>query len=367
MESLPVLSLETGQSTSPVEFADWKDSSPEHVMDDGKVNVMSTAMLKGLDAAFDRAEQDRAIVILTSGRPGLFTAGFDTKILARADPDETFEMVRLGADLAARVLAYRYPVVAACPGHCFPMGAFLLLASDVRIGAGGPYKIGLNEVAIGIPVPSFGLELGRQRLSPAHLQRTALTGEMFAPQEAATAGFLDRVVAAEDLQATARAAAEALTQIHLPSHATIKARLRAAAVQAVRAAINTEITLEAYRKKGRPRHATAIAQPLARSTTAPHRCKDRRRGGTARAECRSSNRACAGCDRAIAAQAGGHATRRAFEHSRPLRRAFRPRRRREPGEVRPGYRWRSHRVTVSRGGVGHGQSRGVLGRRPRLV
>jgi enoyl-CoA hydratase len=66
-------------------------------------------------------------------------------------------MVRLGAELAVRVLGFPYPVVTACPGHAYPMGAFLLLASDIRIGADGPYRIGLNEVAIGIPVPTFGL------------------------------------------------------------------------------------------------------------------------------------------------------------------------------------------------------------------
>jgi Enoyl-CoA hydratase/isomerase len=115
-------------------------------MDDGKVNVMSTAMLRELTTAFERAEKDGVIVILTSARQGIFSAGFDTKILARRDPQEVFEMIRLGAELAAGVLAFPRPVVAACPGHAYPMGAFLLLASDIRIGADGPYRIGLNEV-----------------------------------------------------------------------------------------------------------------------------------------------------------------------------------------------------------------------------
>jgi enoyl-CoA hydratase len=125
-------------------------------MDDGKVNVMSAAMLRELTTAFERAEKDGVTVILTSARGGIFSAGFDTQILARKDPQEVFEMVRLGAELAARVLAFPRPVVAACPGHAYPMGAFLLLASDIRIGAEGSYRIGLHEVAIGIPVPTFG-------------------------------------------------------------------------------------------------------------------------------------------------------------------------------------------------------------------
>jgi enoyl-CoA hydratase len=218
-------------------------------MDDGKVNVMSCVMLRELTSAFERAENDGAIVLLTSARAGVFSAGFDTKILARRNPQEVFDMVRLGAELAARVLAFPNPVVVACPGHAFPMGAFLLLASDIRIGAEGPYKIGLNEVAIGIPVPTFGLELARHRLLPAYLQRTALTGEMFSPAEAVTAGFLDQVVAADRLHETGIAIAEVLGKIDRPAHASTKERLRGATMAAVRAAIDSEITLESYQRR----------------------------------------------------------------------------------------------------------------------
>ena len=218
-------------------------------MDDGKVNVMSSTMLRELITAFEHAEKDGATVILTSAREGVFSAGFDTKILASNKPQEIYEMVRLGAELAARVLAFPLPVVAACPGHAFPMGAFLLLASDIRIGSDGPYRIGLNEVAIGIPVPTFGLELARHRLLPAYLQRTALTGEMFAPSEAMTAGFLDRLVPADRLQDAAGATAAVLDKLDRAAHASTKERLRKTTLAAVRAAIDLEITLENYQRR----------------------------------------------------------------------------------------------------------------------
>jgi enoyl-CoA hydratase len=234
--------------SAPVSYIK-RDAVATVVMDDGKVNVMSAAMLSALLSAFDRAEKDAAIVILTSARAGIFSAGFDTKILASKDPEAIYGMVKLGAELAARILSFPYPVVAACNGHAFPMGAFLLLASDVRIGADGPFKIGMNEVAIGIPVPAFALELGRQRMVPAYLQRTALTGEMFAPQEAMTAGFLDRVVPIEALPAAAESVAAALCKIDFESHASTKTRLRRTAVAAVRAAIEEEITLESYQRR----------------------------------------------------------------------------------------------------------------------
>jgi enoyl-CoA hydratase len=220
-------------------------------MDDGKANVMTSAMLRELHSAFDQAEKDGVVVLLTSARQGIFSAGFDTKILARKDPQEVFEMVRLGAELAARVLAFPHPVVTACSGHAFPMGALLLLASDIRVGADGPYRIGLNEVAIGIPVPSFGLELARHRLLPAYLQRTALTGEMFSPVEAKAAGFLDHVVPAERLQDVAGGIATELEKLNRPAHASTKERLRRSALTAMRTAIDAEITLENYQRRAR--------------------------------------------------------------------------------------------------------------------
>ena len=66
-------------------------------MDDAKVNVMSTAMLRDIDAALDRAVADKSIVVLRSARPGIFSAGFDIKIFAAKDPERSLEMVKAGA------------------------------------------------------------------------------------------------------------------------------------------------------------------------------------------------------------------------------------------------------------------------------
>jgi enoyl-CoA hydratase len=216
-------------------------------MDDGKLNVMSPDMLDALHLAFDRAEADGAIVIL-SGREGIFSAGFDLKVISHGTADEQHRMLSLGAELALRVLSFPTPVVSACAGHALPMGAFLMLASDVRIGADGPFMIGLNEVAIGLTVPQFAIELARQRLTPSYFSRSLMTGQRFAPQEAAQAGYLDRVVPPEQLQQEAEAAAMALSAIDLPSHAATKKKARKEAVQAIRDAIDLELTLENARR-----------------------------------------------------------------------------------------------------------------------
>jgi enoyl-CoA hydratase len=226
-------------------------------MDDGKVNVMSPTMLKGLHTAFDRAQRDEAVVILT-GRDKVFSAGFDLNVFARGVSEEVYEMMRLGADLALRVLSFPLPVVAACSGHALPMGAFLLLGSDVRIGADGPFRIGLNEVAIKLTVPYFAIELTRHRLTPAYFNRV-VTGETLAPREAAIAGYLDRAVDPDKLQTTAHEIASALSQVDLDAHAATKERLRKAAIEAIRNAIDLEINLQFYRDRAARRSAAAQA------------------------------------------------------------------------------------------------------------
>src|SRR5207248_569033 len=134
------------------------------VMDDGKVNIMSIGMLAALHAAFDEAERDGTVVILT-GRGKAFSAGFDLKVFASGSANEIYTMLKSGAELALRLLSFPTPIVAACNGHALPMGAFLLMSSDVRIAAEGAYGIGMNEVAIGLTVPKFAIEVARQRLT----------------------------------------------------------------------------------------------------------------------------------------------------------------------------------------------------------
>jgi enoyl-CoA hydratase/carnithine racemase len=217
-------------------------------MDDGKVNAMSPTMLQALHDAFDQAKNDQAVVLL-SGSTRLFSAGFDMGVFATGTAEEIHNMMSLGSSLALKLLSFPLPVVAACTGSAYPMGAFLLLSSDLRIGVEGDIKIGLNEVRIGMTLPLFATELARYRLTPAHFNRTALTGEMFSGNEAMQAGFLDRVVPADALLSTAgQAARELATTVGFKDHAATKLRVRRPAIEAVKAAIAAEINLEAAEK-----------------------------------------------------------------------------------------------------------------------
>ena len=223
-----------------------EDGIARITMDDGKVNAMSSEMLADLEAALDRAEADKATVVLRSARPGLFSAGFDLKVFAANDPARSHAMVKAGAELALRLMAFPYPTIGVMEGHAYPMGTFLLLACDVRIGAIGPYRMGLNEVVIGITPPRFAIELARSRLHPAWLSRTVTLGEMYDPLDAQKAGFLDRIVPPPEVDSALAAVLLALKPVNLAMHAMAKLNLRRGAMASMREAIDEDLTLESY-------------------------------------------------------------------------------------------------------------------------
>lgn len=215
-------------------------------MDDGKVNAISLKMLEHLNKALDQAETAGATVIL-SGRAGIFSGGFDLNEL-RGTPEQLHNLLQGGAALSLRLLSFPHPVIALCTGHAFPMGAFILMSSDFRIGVAGQYGIGMNEVKIGIAAPRFAMELARFRLTGAHFNRTAILGEMFGPDDARDAGFLDQVVPADQLDA---AVAEKITELQsvatLP-HQVSKERVRQPLIDLMRQMIDEDLTLENARQ-----------------------------------------------------------------------------------------------------------------------
>ena len=215
-----------------------EDGIARITLDDGKVNAMSSTMLGEIDAALGAAERAGAVVVL-AGREGIFSAGFDLPTFARGR-DASLAMVRAGAELVARLLAFPRPVLTVCTGHAYPMGAFLMLAADVRFGVAGPWRIGLNETAIGITVPKFAVELARHRLAPPGFARIP-SAALFGPEEALRLGYLDRVLAPDQLAGAVEEEARRLRALDLPSFAATKARINERALSAVRAALEEEM------------------------------------------------------------------------------------------------------------------------------
>jgi len=218
----------------------WTAGISVIALNDGKANIMSPAMLDRLSDVLDAAERNGGPVVLRSAVPGVFSAGFDLSVFKSGDRTALQDMVRKGAELAARLLEFPYPVIGLLEGHAYPMGAFLLLACDARIAARSPLRIGLNEVAIGIVPPAFAIELARSRLHPAWLNRTVVLGEMFGPDDACRAGFVDIVVRPEDLETTLAKTLQSVRDIDPAAHRAAKKKLRGPVAAAIRQAIALE-------------------------------------------------------------------------------------------------------------------------------
>lgn len=201
-------------------------------MDDGKRNALSPAMFREIYAAFDQAEKDQAIVILT-GREEVFSAGFDLKVM-KAGGTQTVKMLKMGYSLTARILSYPYPVIAACNGHCFAMGVFMLLSCDYTIGTAGDYTVSANEVAIGLTLPRVAEDVLRHRLRPADFQRAGILAEHFTVESADEAGFFDEVVSTDKLASRALEKAKAFAELDIAAHTATKLRVRKDVLKAIR-------------------------------------------------------------------------------------------------------------------------------------
>jgi enoyl-CoA hydratase len=215
-----------------------KDGIATIRMDDGKMNVMSLGMMGELNLALDQSVTDHAVVILT-GRDGVFSAGFDLNVL-KAGGADALAMLITGFKLTERLLSHPTPVVIACGGHALAMGAFLVLSGDYRIGAEGAFKIGTNEVAIGLTMPMSGIEICRQRLAPAYFNRAVINAEIFSPSDAMAGGFLDRVVPATALMEQAHDTAVVMAKLNMTAHCATKKRVRMQALHALAAAIEAD-------------------------------------------------------------------------------------------------------------------------------
>jgi enoyl-CoA hydratase len=208
-------------------------------MDDGKANALSEMMLDELRSALERAEKEAGAVILT-GRPDRFCAGFDLKVMM-SGPQAADALLRRGVDLLMRLYGSPLPIVAACTGHALAAGALLLLASDVRIGAEGAFRIGLNEVSIGLTTPVFLMELARDRLATTELARATLCAQICGPQDAARVGFLDEIAPASELLSRARERAGAMAEYSRPSFHGTKERLRRRTIDHIRATLDEDL------------------------------------------------------------------------------------------------------------------------------
>lgn len=162
--------------------------------DDGKANILTVPILHAFIKAIDLCESDGETTSLAIvGRPGFLSAGLDRNKLSES-VNATNESVDLLALLLVRLYSSSVRITVACTGHAIAAGALLLLAADRRIGEIGSFKIGMNEVSVGITLPDWAIEFANQRLSKSAYQRTVSTGHLYSPVDVVGTGFLDVIV-----------------------------------------------------------------------------------------------------------------------------------------------------------------------------
>ncbi len=203
--------------------------------DDGKANVIGHAFMDAMIDGLSQAQQEAAAVVIT-GRTGLFSGGFDLKEIEKG-AEAIKAMMKKGSNMFYRLFSHPQPLIIACTGHAIAAGAFLLLTADNRIGAAGNFNIGLNETAIGSTFPVFAIQFARTRLNPAYLTRSFVQSEVFSPEEAMAAGFLDEVQPPESVMDTAMELAQRLGKLPSTAYAQNKLDIRKPAIDAIGASL----------------------------------------------------------------------------------------------------------------------------------
>ncbi|MFQ5667089.1 MAG: crotonase/enoyl-CoA hydratase family protein [Candidatus Binatia bacterium] len=209
-----------------------RDSVAVITMDDGKANALSPGVITALGQCLDRSTREAQAVLL-AGRDRRLSGGFDLTVMT-SGPEAARQLVTAGAELMLKLYTFPRPVVVACTGHALAAGAILLLVADMRLGARGDFKIGLNEVAIQLTLPVFAMELARARLSKRHFTMATTQARIYDPETAKDAGYLDATVEPAALLGAAFDHARRLAALPDSTFRNTKERERAATVKLIR-------------------------------------------------------------------------------------------------------------------------------------
>ncbi|MDP3939663.1 MAG: crotonase/enoyl-CoA hydratase family protein [Deltaproteobacteria bacterium] len=229
-----------------------QDGLAEITMDDGKVNAMSDPFFDGLNSVLDQAEKDAARAVIIKGRPGLFSAGLNLKVLPTLDQQALAATMTSFGRTMLRVYGFPIPTVAAVSGHAIAGGAMLMHACDLRVMAEGPYRIQLNETAIGLTLPSWAIAIAERGIPDRWHTEAILHARPYTPEEALERGIIDEIARpADQLVEAARARAALAASLDTAAYGATKARQRDADLQRVGALIEKEASGDGLRGKGR--------------------------------------------------------------------------------------------------------------------
>ena len=220
-----------------------ENSRADITMDDGKANAMDFNYFEEMNKALAEIESAGAKAVIIKGRQGFFSGGLDLKLIATLAPKEMDRLAETFARTMLRVFAYPVPTVAVCTGHAIAGGAMLTFACDRRYVINGNYRIQMNELAIGIPLPSWMLLIGQSAIPVEFQTETFLHAKAYTPREAHDSGIFHGLIEnGEDVGASLNNEVNALAGLHIQSYSITKKRLREKAVKEVLAILKDELS-----------------------------------------------------------------------------------------------------------------------------
>jgi enoyl-CoA hydratase len=193
------------------------------------VNAVDLPFADAIGAALEAAAADagcRALVL--AGGPPSFCAGVDVKAVPGYDAAARAEMIRRINRTIRALYGMPKPTVAAVGGHAIGAGLVVALACDFRLVADGPHRLGLTEVAAGIPYPAAPLAVVRAELDRHTARDLVLSGRIFGPADPVAARVFDAVLPAERL--VDAAVERARDAAGLPAYAVVKRQLKGEAL-----------------------------------------------------------------------------------------------------------------------------------------
>ncbi|EQD65039.1 3,2-trans-enoyl-CoA isomerase [mine drainage metagenome] len=152
------------------------------------VNALDADLIRALRKAIEAAPAEGAQALLISGSPGMFSAGLDVPALLMLDAPALQRCFEDFFGMAAALAQCPIPVAAAVTGHSPAGGAVIALFCDYRVMAQGPFKIGLNEVQVGLTVPVVIRDALARLLGPYRAERLLVSGAMLESDGAAASG-----------------------------------------------------------------------------------------------------------------------------------------------------------------------------------
>jgi enoyl-CoA hydratase len=205
----------------------WLDRPPVNAADLDSLN----ALVEMVERATD--ESDRPLVL--TGRGAAFSAGADLHRVLDGDEDYAAAFVAGLVRAFTTLFEFPRPLVGAVNGHAIAGGAILACCCDHAVAAEGPFKIGVTELAVGVPYPLAALEVVRHAVAPERFEEVVFLARTYSPEDARAIGFVSEVVAPEDVLGRAVEVAERLGRIPAATYELIKRAVRRPALDRMRA------------------------------------------------------------------------------------------------------------------------------------